>query len=149
MQILKGGRRALFAVPLLLALAAGSTVQAAPRQAAATAPVKIAAGKILVNAKGLTLYVFAKDPASKSTCYSTCAKYWPPVLVAKGVMPPAKMDGVTGTFGVIMRTDGTDQLTFDKAPLYTFLEDKEAGDAYGQGLFASGGFWWAVVAPGS
>jgi predicted lipoprotein with Yx(FWY)xxD motif len=47
-----------------------------------------------------------------------------------------------------MRTDGGEQLTFDKAALYTFLEDKAPGDAYGQGAFASGGFWWAVVAPG-
>jgi predicted lipoprotein with Yx(FWY)xxD motif len=63
-------------------------------------------------------------------------------------MPPAKMAGITGTFGVIMRTDGSEQLTFDKAPLYTFLEDKAPGDAFGQGVVASGGYWWAVVAPG-
>jgi len=105
--------------------------------------------QLFVNAKGLTLYVFAADPPNKSTCYNACAKYWPPVLLPKGAKPPAKMADIGGTFGVVMRTDGTEQLTYDKAPLYTFIQDKEAGDAYGQGVFASGGFWWAVVAPGT
>jgi predicted lipoprotein with Yx(FWY)xxD motif len=139
--------RALLAILTLLALVVGG-VQAAPHAQAAMGLVTVAPGKILKNAKGHTLYVFAKDAPNKSTCYKTCAKFWPPLLVPAGMTPPTKMTGIPGTFGVVMRTDGTDQLTYDKAPLYTFLEDKDSGDAYGQGLFASGGFWWVVVAAG-
>jgi predicted lipoprotein with Yx(FWY)xxD motif len=137
----------LLAIPALLALVV-SGLQAAPHTQAASAIVTLAPGKILKNDKGLTLYVFAKDPPNKSTCYNTCAKYWPPALVASGMKVTAKMAGIPGTFGTAMRTDGTQQLTYDHAPLYTFLEDKDSGDAYGQGSFASGGFWWVVVAAG-
>jgi predicted lipoprotein with Yx(FWY)xxD motif len=65
-----------------------------------------------------------------------------------GTTPAAKMPGRPGTFGVTMRQDGSQQLTYDHAPLYTFLEDKDSGDYYGQGVFASGGYWWIVVAAG-
>ena len=139
--------RSLLAIPVLLALGVGG-IQATPRALAASAPVKVAPGMILKTPKGLTLYVFAADPPNKSTCYTTCAKYWPPLLVKSGTKVAAKLAGIPGTFGTTMRTDGTQQLTYDKAPLYTFLEDKDSGDAYGQGLVASGGYWWVVVAAG-
>jgi predicted lipoprotein with Yx(FWY)xxD motif len=139
--------RSLVAIPALLALAL-SGIQATPQANAAAAPVKVAAGNILKTPQGLTLYVFAADSPNKSTCYKTCAKYWPPLLVPKGTKPAAKMPGIPGTFGVAMRKDGSQQLTYDRAPLYTFLQDKDAGDAYGQGLVAAGGYWWVVVAAG-
>lgn len=137
----------VLAAPLLLAGAAGA--YASNHSQAAPAMVSMAPGHLLVNAKGLTLYVFAADSKGKSACSGECAKFWPPVLVAKGATVPKSMTGVTGTFGEIMRADGTHQLTFDGAPLYTFLEDKKAGDLNGQGLIASGGYWWAVVVPGA
>ncbi|HWE64325.1 MAG TPA: hypothetical protein VHB98_21650 [Chloroflexota bacterium] len=139
--------RSLLALPVLLALSVG-TIQLAPHTDAAPALVKVAAGKILKNSAGHTLYVFAADSPNKSACYNACAKFWPPALVPTGTKAPAKMAGIPGTFGVTMRKDGTQQLTYDRAPLYTFLEDKDSGDAYGQGLVASGGFWWVVVAAG-
>ena len=135
----------ILAAPLLLAGAAGA--YASNHSQAAPSLVSMASGHLLVNAKGFTLYVFAKDSKNKSACSGQCAKFWPPVPVAKGATVPKSMTGVTGTFGEIMRADGSDQLTFDGAPLYTFLEDKKAGDLNGQGLVAAGGYWWAVVAP--
>lgn len=139
--------RSLVAGAVLVSLAVGGA-QVTPSVQAAAPLVKVAAGKILKNAQGLTLYVFAADPPGKSTCYDTCAKYWPPALVPAGTKATARMTGIPGTFGTTMRKDGTQQLTYDKAPLYTFLEDKDSSDAYGQGLYASGGFWWVVVAAG-
>jgi predicted lipoprotein with Yx(FWY)xxD motif len=139
--------RSLLAVPIVLAFAASAALVPLRAQAA-TAPVKVAAGKILKTSKGFTLYVLAADSPNKSTCYSACAKFWPPYLMAAGSKPAAKMPGIPGTFGVAMRTDGTQQLTYDRAPLYTFVQDKDSGDAYGQGVVAFGGFWWVVVAAG-
>jgi hypothetical protein len=55
------------------------------------------------------------------------------------------MQGIPGKFGTTMRKDGTRQLTYDGAPLYTFIKDKDSGDMYGQGVVAGGGYWWAVV----
>lgn len=136
----------LLALPALLAVAV-TAAHASTHAPAGAAPVKVAAANILVTAKGLTLYVFATDKPGKSACYGPCAKYWPPLLAPKGGHPAAHMPGVPGTFGVTMRSDGTHQLTYDSAPLYTFLEDKKAGDMNGQGLNA-GGLWWVVVAGG-
>jgi predicted lipoprotein with Yx(FWY)xxD motif len=55
------------------------------------------------------------------------------------------MPGITGIFGVAMCTGGAQQLTFDGAPLYRFVKDKKPGDMTGQGLYAAGGYGWAVV----
>jgi predicted lipoprotein with Yx(FWY)xxD motif len=111
----------------------------------AAALVKTASTKLLVNAQGMTLYVFAPDKPNKSVCYGQCAAFWPPALVAKGTKVPATMPGITGKFGVAMRTGGAQQLTFDGAPLYRFVKDKKPGDMTGQGVYAAGGYWWAVV----
>ncbi|MDB5059203.1 MAG: hypothetical protein JWO59_2675 [Chloroflexi bacterium] len=137
----------LLALPVLMAFGASSALVPLHTQAQ-TALVTEAAGKILKTSKGLTLYVFAADMPNKSACNPSCAKFWPPYLVPKGTKPTAKMTGIPGTFGVAMRTDGTEQLTYDKAPLYTFVMDKDASDSYGQGVVAFGGFWWVVVAAG-
>jgi predicted lipoprotein with Yx(FWY)xxD motif len=137
----------MLAIPVLLPLGV-SGAQAGARAQAAAPIVTVAPGKILKTTKGLTLYVFAPDTPNTSTCNGSCAKYWPPYTVPAGTKPAAKIAGVPGTFGVAMRKDGTEQLTYDRAPLYTFVQDKDSGDAYGQGLYVSGGFWWVVVAAG-
>ena len=137
---------ALLAAPALLAVAV-TGAQASSHTGAGAAPVKTSAANILVTPKGATLYVFAPDQKNKSTCYGECAKFWPPLLV-KGANAPAHMAGIPGTFGVTMRKDGSHQLTYDGAPLYTFLNDKKAGQMNGQGLDVAGGYWWVVVAGG-
>lgn len=149
------GRRSLSALLVgivMLGLAGTSAVSpvlARSRAAAhAASLVHSTAAHILVTSTGRTLYVFAKDQQNKSACYGQCATNWPPKLVPSGVTPPRKVAGITGTFGVTMRTNGTHQLTYDGAPLYTFIADKKAGDITGQGLFALGGYWWAVVTRG-
>jgi predicted lipoprotein with Yx(FWY)xxD motif len=124
----------------------GVTLAAGGRSTHAAVLVKAASAKLLVNAQGMTLYVFAPDKPNKSVCYGECAALWPPVLVPKGTKVPAAMPGITGRLGVAIRTGGPQQLTFDRAPLYTFVKDKKPGDMTGQGLVASGGYWWAVVA---
>src|SRR5919198_2036834 len=121
------------------------TLAAGGRSTHAAVLVKVASAKLLVNAQGKTLYVFAPDKPNKSVCYGECAAFWPPVLVPKGTHVPTTMPGITGKFGVAMRTGGAQQLTFDRAPLYTFVKDKKPGDMTGQGLDVSGGYWWAVV----
>jgi predicted lipoprotein with Yx(FWY)xxD motif len=106
--------------------------------------VKTASARVLVNAQGRTLYVFASDKPNKSVCKGQCAVAWPPLLVPKGTTPPAAMPGIKGKFGVAVRTSGAHQLTFDGAPLYLWFKDKKPGAMTGQGV---GGVWWVVVAP--
>ena len=139
------------AVAVLLLASAGALMRSAVTLAAggpsphAVALVKTASTKLLVNAQGMTLYVFAPDKPNKSACYGQCAAFWPPALVPKGTKVPATMPGISGKFGVAMRTGGAQQLTFDGAPLYRFVKDKKPGQMTGQGLYAAGGYWWAVV----
>ena len=135
--------------PLGLAglISLGSTSGAQARTTAASPLVKTTTGRILVDARGMTLYVFATDTKNKSVCYGKCAQFWPPVIVPTGTTVPNKMSGITGTFGATRRKNGKRQLTFDGAPLYTFVRDKKPGDMTGQGLDVAGGYWWVVVAP--
>lgn len=108
--------------------------------------VSTSGGTVLTNTKGLTLYWYAIDTASKSKCAGTCATFWPPVpastKVASGVSLP-------GTWGSVTDADGTKQLTYDGHPLYTFKLDTAAGQVKGNGVTTSGGatadLWWAAT----
>lgn len=102
-------------------------------------------GQIVVDSKGMTLYAYANDTPSVSTCTGACATIWPPLTVAAGVTPMAGA-GVTGTLGTITRADGTLQVTLNGMPLYNYSKDTKAGDTNGQGV---GGVWSVVTAAGA
>src|SRR3989304_7195426 len=82
---------------LLPALAFGLSAMAvgsALAQQAPPAPLKTATAKelgtFLVEAKGMTLYVFDNDKEpGKSTCNEGCAKAWPPFAPEAGDPAPA------------------------------------------------------------
>ena len=131
-----------------LTIAGAVTIGAVPpprvgAAAPAAALVKTAPAHILVDAKGMTLYLFSPDKPNKSVCTGACAKYWPPLLVPAGTTAPATLPGIVGPFGAATRADGSSQLTYDGAPLYTWIKDKKPGDMTGQGVE---GIWWAVTA---
>src|SRR5712692_5346929 len=86
---------------------------------------------ILVNAQGMTLYRYDKDTAGVSNCTGSCASVWPPLTTGSA---PTGGSGVTGTLATISRADGTKQVTYGGAPLYTFQQDTKPGDASGDGL---------------
>jgi predicted lipoprotein with Yx(FWY)xxD motif len=96
---------------------------------------------VLTSAKGFTLYSFAPDTAATSKCYGTCAAYWPPVTGTAAASP-----GVPGRVGTIRRTDGTEQLTYNGRPLYTYIGDSAPGQARGNNLNLNGGLWHEVPA---
>src|SRR3954453_1108441 len=62
-------------------------------------------GKILVDGRGRTVYVFANDKTNVSTCDGACAADWPPVPAPSPA--PAAPPGVTGALGTPTRSDGT------------------------------------------
>jgi predicted lipoprotein with Yx(FWY)xxD motif len=116
-----------------LALAQGTTVQMTQNSQL---------GAILVDNEGMTLYMFTRDEPNVTNCYDQCAAAWPPLLVADGASPSAG-SGVTGQLGVIDRTDGGRQVTYNDMPLYYFANDAAAGDVNGQGVNDV----WFVVNP--
>ncbi|WP_337996313.1 hypothetical protein [Oleispirillum naphthae] len=86
-----------------------------------------AKGPALVDSKGMTLYVFDKDPAGGSACNDACAQNWPP-LIAPG---DAKAGG---GFSVITRTGGAKQWAYKGKALYLWVKDVKPGDATGDGF---------------
>ena len=89
---------------------------------------------ILVDHKGLTLYTFDKDADGKSVCKDQCATNWPP-LKAESTDKPA------GDWTVITRDDQTSQWAYKGKPVYTYKDDKKAGDKTGDG---KGGAWHVI-----
>ena len=125
---------------------AAPTTTAAPAAAAApSAKVgESALGEMLASADGLTLYGFTNDVDAISTCYSTCAEAWPPVIVDEEWAVGPGLD--IGIFSTTTREDGKLQLVAGKFPLYTFGGDAAAGDVTGHG---SGDVWFAVALDGT
>jgi predicted lipoprotein with Yx(FWY)xxD motif len=100
--------------------------------------------EVLTNSAGLTLYWFVPDTSTTSKCTGSCATFWPPV---KG--PVTAGSGVTGTLGVITRSDGTMQATYNGHPLYTYVGDSAPGQNKGNGLNISGGVWHEMTVSGA
>jgi predicted lipoprotein with Yx(FWY)xxD motif len=103
-------------------------------------------GTVLVNAKGLTLYMFVPDKQKKVTCVGTCAAVWPPLKLAKGAKPVAKGQAKASLLGSDPNPAGGRVVTYNKWPLYTYVADRKPGMATGQALNLNGGLWY-VLAP--
>lgn len=97
-------------------------------------------GKFLVDAKGMTLYIFKKDSTGKSACAGPCVERWPLYYREKVA---ASAGVIAEHFGTIDREDGKKQTTYKGMPLYYFAGDKQPGDTAGQGV---GGVWY-IAAP--
>jgi predicted lipoprotein with Yx(FWY)xxD motif len=104
-------------------------------------------GKVLVDSKGDTLYLFKKDSGTKSACTGACASAWPP-LRASG--KPTAGSGVNASMlGTAPRSDGKPQVTYNGHPLYNFTGDQNPGDTSGQGVSAFGALWYVVSPAGN
>ena len=133
---------------LLLAACGGTTTSGAGSSPAAssnalihTASMKVDTKTVTVlkNANGLTLYYFTADTATKIACTGGCASNWPPLVVTSG--NPSSNPALPGTLTVLNGANGN-QVLYNGHPLYTYVKDGDAGDAYGQGV---GGKWFVAT----
>jgi predicted lipoprotein with Yx(FWY)xxD motif len=99
-------------------------------------------GKIVVDGRGMTAYVYDKDTASsgKSACTGQCEALWPAITTTSA---KPSLTGVTGKVSTITGVAGGKQITIDGRPIYTFANDKKAGDTNGQLLLGI----WHVISP--
>jgi predicted lipoprotein with Yx(FWY)xxD motif len=104
-------------------------------------------GKILVDSRGRTLYLFQRDSRGKSACSGDCAVDWPP-LRDSGT-PVVGAGANSALVGTTPRSDGKRQVTYNGHPLYLFAGDKAPGQTNGQGLTAFGGGWFALSGSGN
>jgi predicted lipoprotein with Yx(FWY)xxD motif len=143
-------------VPLVALVAAGcgssggsstATAKAGGGSSATVSVANTGLGKILVDSQGRTLYLFAKDSGTKSTCSGGCAAAWPP-LRASG--KPTVGSGATASLiGTTPRSDGKPQVTYDGHPLYGYQGDSKAGDTNGQGITGFGAAWYVLSPTGN
>ncbi len=132
---------------LALATCAASVVLATTPATAQSAPKTTITiekstpwGPILALSTGRTIYRFVKDGTNKSNCSGSCAVVWPPVLLVKGQTAPIGK-GVSH-LGVIKRSNGAEQVTYEGVPLYLFIRDSKGSidgnikDGFGQ--------WWVI-----
>lgn len=137
---------ALGAVVLVAAAFAGATSPRHAHKGAVVALRKTTLGRVLVDARGRTLYLFKKDRKGMSACDAACAKFWPPLVSRSAPLAGAGVH--KSLLGQSKRKDGRSQVTYAGHPLYTFLGDKAAGQTSGEGLTNFGAEWDALAASG-
>ena len=119
----------------------------ATRAAAATVGVRhTSLGRVIVDSKGRTLYLFEKDTSRRSACSGLCAQYWPPLLTHGA--PKARTGVKQSLLGKIRRTDGTQQVTYAGHPLYLYVGDSRPGQTNGEGSQEFGAGWDVLSASG-
>jgi predicted lipoprotein with Yx(FWY)xxD motif len=99
-------------------------------------------GKVLVDSRGRTVYLFRKDAGGRSSCLAA----WPPVRAQGMPLPepglsPAKLTTTA-------RSDGAPQVVYNGHPLYRYTGDTKPGDTNGQRVTAFGAAWFAVSGAG-
>lgn len=104
---------------------------------------KTALGNVLVDSKGMTLYMFTKDTKDTSNCYDQCEVAWPPLLTDGA--PKATKGVDAALLSTTKRKDGTTQVTYAGMPLYYWYLDEKAGDVRGQDV---GKVWYVVMPDG-
>lgn len=103
-------------------------------------------GRVLVDGRGRTLYLFEKDTGGRSACDGACAAIWPP-LTARATDAAGR--GVRAArIGSTRRADGRTEVTYAGHPLYTYAGDEKPGDVRGEGLDQFGAEWYALAPSG-
>lgn len=128
-------RRRLFVLSLAALAVAVTTAVAAATPQARVSIRSTSLGKVLVDARGHTLYVF-----DQKTCAGACAALWPPFLTSGA---PVALQGIAKSLvSTTKRSDGTLQVTFAHHPLYFFAKDAKAGQVNGAAIPH-----WAALSP--
>ncbi len=118
---------------LLLAALACALLIAPLSAEAATAPAPVVHpvttfedgtfGRVLATRAGQALYWWKPERDGRVRCTGSCARAWPPLIVAKRARVPATIKGVKGRFGTVQRPDGRRQVTYQGLPIYSYAHE--------------------------
>jgi predicted lipoprotein with Yx(FWY)xxD motif len=103
-------------------------------------------GKILVDSRARTVYLFKNDRGTRSACAGACASAWPPLRASR--RPTVGVGANASMVATTTRSDGSSQVTYGGHPLYRYTGDGKPGDTNGQGLTAFGAAWFALAPSG-
>jgi predicted lipoprotein with Yx(FWY)xxD motif len=116
-------------VPALLLALVAALVPAALGGGSATRPPVIKQrdarfGNILARRDHKALYFWNVEKRDfKIHCTGACARAWPPLIVRTKTAVPRRIAGISGVFGTIRRPDGRLQVTRNRLPLYTYVNE--------------------------
>ncbi len=105
-------------------------------------------GVVLVNGRGLTLYMFKPDHRKRVTCKGSCARAWPPLKLKKGQRPTAGGAAKQKLLGSDKNPSGGRVVTYNRWPLYTYIGDSKPGQTNGQATNLNGGLWYVLSPSG-
>jgi predicted lipoprotein with Yx(FWY)xxD motif len=131
-------------VPFAAAASAGLLFAAGPAARAAVAartapvppPITVEAvttqfhGDVVADLNGMTLYTYDAEADGTVKCTGECLKTWIPLWHQPGTPLYLPQDW-KATLGVVVRPEGTEQVTIDGAPVYRFAGDDKPGDTKG------------------
>ncbi len=142
--------RIKLAMRVLPAVAVGLAV-AGLAGASSTGTVRVAVDKalgvkVLVDARGFTLYRLTTEKKGSVSCVGACRKSWPPLLVAGSAKPTAGSGLTASKLGTVKRPDGGVEVTYAGYALHRYAGDKKAGQVNGQGV---DGRWYALTPSGA
>jgi predicted lipoprotein with Yx(FWY)xxD motif len=105
-------------------------------------------GTILAGGpKHLTVYLFAADKGSTSSCSGACAQVWPPVTTTGS--PRAEGGALAADLGTTTGSEGAKQITYKGHPLYYYVSDQSSGETTGQGINSFGAPWYVLDPQGA
>jgi len=84
----------------------------------------MSSGRLLVTAKGYSVYSSDHDAPGKSNCDAACAETWLPVLAPAFAQPD-------GQWSLVERSAGVKQWAFQDRPLYTYRLDGDTNKLKG------------------
>ena len=136
------------AVAVVVALLTAAIAAAGPAGRSATVTTAgTGLGRIIVDGRGHSLYLFEKDMHGRSACSGLCASYWPPLLTSgKAIAIKGAKPSLLGSIG---RAGGSRQATYAGHPLYLFSGDSSRGQTNGEGLQDFGAGWYVLTAAGT
>lgn len=105
-------------------------------------------GVVLVNSRGLTLYMFKPDKQKRVTCKGQCAAIWPPLKLKAGQKATVGGAAKKSLLGSDKNPSGGRVVTYNRWPLYTYVADSKPGQATGQALDLNGGLWYVLSPSG-
>lgn len=104
-------------------------------------------GRIIVDGRGRTLYLFDAEHSPTPRCYGACAAAWPPLLTATS---PVAGGGLSqALIATVARSDGSMQVTYNGHALYLYVGDRSPGEIKCQAIVEYGGGWFVVDAQGN
>ena len=137
------------AIAVIVSTTGASTKKAQPAAAAnsAISVEQTSLGKVLTDANGRTLYLFAGDKPNVSRLSAAGRAFWPPFTST--TRPSAVKGALAGKIGAVTGASGAAQVTYNGHPLYYFVGDRKTGQTAGQGLNEFGARWYVLSTAGA